>query len=165
MECPQAVLIESLQMAVADNADYQDPERRSGRSHSRTVPTVVLVESDVEVAAMIESALVSAGYSVRTYHSGMEALGELAYLSRDGHARLAILSVDLVGLDGHTLHEQLKAAAPGAYTVAFLSARGSDADQIRAATAGAVDYLVKPVSLHVLIAKVAIWLKFGALLR
>jgi len=42
--------------------------------------------------------------------------------------------------------------------VAFLSTRGGDADQIRAFTAGAVDYLVKPVSIPVLIAKVAVWL-------
>lgn len=152
-------------MAVRDELGSSDPERRSNRPHSRTVPNVVLVESDVEVAAMIEYALVSAGYSVRTYNSGPAALGELVDLARDGHPRLVILSVDLVGLDGHTLHEQLKLATPGSYTVAFLSARGSDADQIRAATAGAVDYLVKPVSLHVLIAKVAVWLKIGAALR
>lgn len=142
-----------------------ESERRSAHSRSRTVPLIVLVESDIELAAMIEFALVSAGYSVRTYNSGPEALDELINLARDGHSRLAILSVDLAGLDGHTLHEQLKIESPGSYTVAFLSARGSDADQIRASTAGAIDYLVKPVSLHVLIAKVAVWLKYGPGLR
>ncbi len=152
-------------MALGESAGSSDPERRSDRSSSRTVPNVVLVESDVEVAAMIEFALVSAGYSLRTFNSGPEALIELIDLSKDGHTRLLILSVDLVGLDGHTLHEQLKIAAPGSYIVAFLSARGSDADQIRAATSGAMDYLVKPVSLHVLIAKVAVWMKYGAILK
>lgn len=141
--------------------------RREGTSEQsaiRTIPNVVLVESDIEVAAMIELALVSAGYSVRTFYSGPEALIELIDLAHDGRARLLILSVDLIGLDGHTLHEQLKEAAPGSYVVAFLSARGTDSDQIRAFTAGAVDYLIKPVSLHVLIAKLAIWMKFGAVL-
>lgn len=152
-------------MAIGDIGAFGDPERRSARSSSRTVPNVVLVESDVEVAAMIEFALVSAGYSVCAYSSGPDALIELIALSKDGHSRLLILSVDLVGLDGHTLHEQLKIAAPGSYIVAFLSARGSDADQIRAATSGAMDYLVKPVSLHVLIAKVAVWMKYGAILK
>jgi len=152
-------------MAAGSNEDANDAERRSERSSSRTVPNVVLVEDDDELAAMLEFALVSAGYSVRTYDSGPKALRALIDLAGDGHSRLAILSVDLVGLDGHTLHEQLKLGAPGSYTVAFLSARGSDADQIRAATSGAVDYLVKPVSLHVLIAKVAVWMKFGAVLR
>jgi DNA-binding response OmpR family regulator len=140
-------------------------ERNAEQSAVRTIPNVVLVESDVEVAAMMEFALVSAGYSVRTFGSGPDAFIELIDLAHDGRARLLLLSVDLIGLDGHTLHEQLKAAAPGSYIVAFLSARGSDADQIRAFTAGAVDYLIKPVSLQVLIAKLAIWMKFGAVLR
>jgi DNA-binding response OmpR family regulator len=39
-----------------------------------------------------------------------------------------------------------------------MSSRGSEADQIRALRAGAVDYLVKPVSIHVLVEKVGVWL-------
>ena len=136
----------------------------SEQSAVRTIPNVIIVEGEVEVAAMIDFALISAGYSVLTFHSGPDALTELIALAQDGRSRVLILSVDLIGLDGHTLHEQLKAAAPGSYVVAFLSARGSDADQIRAFTAGAVDYLVKPVSLHVLIAKLALWVKYGAVL-
>ena len=131
----------------------------------RTIPNVVLVETDPEVRAMIELALVSAGFAVRTFDSGPKALIELIEMARDGRSRVLILSVDLVGLDGHTLHEELKLAVPGSFTVAFLSARGSDADQIRAANAGAVDYLVKPVSLHVLIAKIAVWMKYRAVLK
>jgi DNA-binding response OmpR family regulator len=146
-------------------AERASRERTSEQSAVRTIPNVVLVESDAEVAAMIELALVSAGYSVRTFNSGPNAFIQLIDLAHDGRSRLLILSVDLIGLDGHTLHEQLKSAAPGSYIVAFLSARGSDADQIRAFTAGAVDYLIKPISLHVFIAKVAIWMKFGAVLR
>jgi DNA-binding response OmpR family regulator len=123
---------------------------------------IFLVESDAEVAAMVEFALTSAGHSVVTYNSGPDALDKLIALSRDGRRRLVILAIDLAGLDGHTLHEQLALACPKSFVVAFLSARGSDADQIRAFAAGAIDYVVKPVSLHVLIAKVAVWLNFCA---
>jgi DNA-binding response OmpR family regulator len=130
----------------------------SERPVPRTAPDIVLVEGDVEVAAMIGFALTSAGYTVQVHNSGPEALAALLALSTDGPPRLVILAVDLVGLDGHTLHEQLKLARPVSFMVAFLSTRGGDADQIRAFTAGAVDYLVKPVSIPVLIAKVAVWL-------
>jgi DNA-binding response OmpR family regulator len=69
------------------------------------------------------------------------------------------LDIDLPGMDGHTLHEQVRLARPGRFIVAFVSTRDSDADQVRASTAGAVDYLVKPVSIPVLLAKVEIWLQ------
>jgi DNA-binding response OmpR family regulator len=129
-------------------------------SEAEPPPDIVLVESDIEVAAMIEFALNSAGHTIRMFNTGPEALDGLIALSRDGRQRLVILTVDLVGLDGHTLHEQLRLSCPHSYLVAFLSTRGSDADQIRALTGGAIDYLVKPVSLHVLIAKVGVWMTF-----
>ncbi len=128
----------------------------------RTAPDIVLVEGDVEVAAMLSFALTSAGYAVQVHTSGPEALEALLALPADGPQRLVILTVDLVGLDGHTLHEQIKRARPESFLVAFLSDRGGDADQIRAFTAGAVDYLVKPVSIPVLIAKVTAWLSLCA---
>ena len=111
---------------------------------------------------MIEFALTASGYAVQVHHSGLDALEALLALPVDGSRRLLLLAVDLVGLDGHTLHEQLELARPGAFRVVFLSNRGGDAGQIRAFTAGAVDYLVLPVSLPVLIAKVGVWLRRSA---
>ncbi len=108
---------------------------------------------------MIALALTSSGYTVQVHHSGLDALEALIALPADGSPRLVMLAVDLVGLDGHTLHEQLEIARPGAFLVVFLSNRGGDAGQIRAYTAGAIDYLVIPVSLPVLIAKVGVWLR------
>ena len=108
---------------------------------------------------MIELALTSSGYTVQVHHSGLGGLDALIALPADGSPRLAILAVDLVGLDGHTLHEKLEIARPGAFIVVFLSNRGGDAGQIRAYTAGAIDYLMIPVSLPVLIAKVGVWLR------
>jgi two-component system OmpR family response regulator len=119
---------------------------------------ITLVDDDVEVADMIDFALTSAGYTVQLFYSGPEALDALLALPSDTPQRMVIIAVDLAGLDGHTLHEQLVLARPDTFLVAFLSNRWSDADQIRALTAGAVDYLMKPVSIPVLIAKVTTWL-------
>lgn len=108
---------------------------------------------------MVELALRASGYSVQVHHSGPDALDALIALPPDGLSRLVMLAVDLPGLDGHTLHEQLEVARPSAFKVVFLSKRGGDAGQIRAYTAGAIDYLVIPVSLPVLVAKVGVWLR------
>lgn len=106
---------------------------------------------------MLSFALTSAGYDVQVYNSGPEALADLLALPVSPRKQILLLGIDLAGIDGHTLHEQLVLARPGVFLVAFLSARWSDADQIRAFTAGAIDYVVKPVSIPVLLARVASW--------
>jgi DNA-binding response OmpR family regulator len=125
----------------------------------REAPDVVLVDDHVALTDMLTFGLESAGYSVEIHHGGPEALAALIALSTGGAPRLLLLAVDLPGLDGHTLHEQLQIARPGRFFVVFLSARDSDAEQVRALTAGATDYLVKPVSIPVLIAKAETWLR------
>ena len=137
-------------------AGKTDPEARRA---VREAPDVLLVDDDAELTGMVAFGLESAGYSVQTYNSGPEALDALIALPTRGLPRLLALAVDLPGMDGHTLHEQLQIARPGRFIVVFLSARDSDADQVRALTAGAVDYLVKPVSIPVFIVKVEAWLR------
>ena len=135
-----------------------DPKAPVPRRAVREAPDVLLVDDDAELAGMIAFALESAGYSVKTYDSGPDALIALLTLPTRGLPRLVLLAVDLPGMDGHTLHEQLQTARPGRFIVTFLSDRDSSADQVRALTAGAVDYLAKPVSIPVLIVKVDAWL-------
>ena len=106
---------------------------------------------------MLSFALSSAGYDVSVYNSGSEALADLATMPATSRKQLLLLGIDLSGIDGHTLHEQLIRARPGVFLVAFLSTRWSDADQIRAFTAGAIDYVVKPISIPVLLARVSAW--------
>ena len=123
-----------------------------------TTPKIVLVDADVEVGGMLNLALSASGHAVQWYQSGLEALDALLAMPSGAAPKVLLLAVDLVGLDGHTIHEQLKLARPGAFLVVFLASRGGDSDQIRAFTAGALDYMVKPLSIPVLLAKVNVWL-------
>lgn len=123
---------------------------------------VILVEDDRALAEMIQFALESAGVRVRIYNDGALALSELVALPATSHRRLVLLSVDLGGINGHTMHERLHALRPDTFFVAFMSARASEADQIRALRAGAIDYLVKPVSIQVLMEKVRVWLALAS---
>lgn len=118
---------------------------------------VLLVDDEAELRDTIQFGLESAGYSVSTFDSGPEALSAMLALPSQAQPRLVLLAIDLPGLDGHTLNEELGRARPGDFIVAFLSARNSDADQVRAFAAGAVDFLVKPVSIPVLLAKIKVW--------
>lgn len=123
---------------------------------------VVIVEDDRPLADMIAYAVESTGRSVTVYYDGAQALRELVALPDNGARRIVLLSVDLSGIDGHTLHERLQTLRPDAFLVAFMSARASEADQIRALRAGAVDYLVKPVSINVLLEKIRAWLTLAS---
>ncbi len=118
---------------------------------------VLLVDDDAELRNTIQFGLESEGYSVSTFDSGPEALNAMLALPLQPDPRLVLLAIDLPGLDGHTLHEELMRARPSEFIVAFLSVRDSDADQVRASAGGAVDFLVKPVSIPVLLAKVKVW--------
>ncbi len=147
-----------LQTSQADRASPVDSGRSSEQRVPRTTRDIFLIEGDVELGSMISLALTSAGYGVQVHNSGPAGIEALLALPTNHLQRLVLLAVDLPGLDGHTLQEQVVQARPGAFIFAFLSARGGDADQIRAYTAGALDYMVKPVSIPVLLAKVQVWL-------
>ena len=68
-----------------------------------------------------------------------------------------LLDIDLPGMDGHSLHERLRLERPGTFQVVFISLHTSEADQLRALQGGALDYLTKPLSLRILMAKLAVW--------
>ena len=120
-------------------------------------PDVVVVEDDPTLREMLAFALDSHGLSHRAYASGPEALEALLALRPSERSTIVLLDIDLPGMDGHSLHERLRVERPGAFQVVFISLHTGEADQLRALKGGALDYLVKPVSLRVLIAKLDVW--------
>jgi CheY-like chemotaxis protein len=126
-------------------------------------PDVVLVEDDSALADMVVYALRSAGYHVEAYANGPDALARLLDV-RPAHGRrpLVLLDVDLPGLDGHSLHEQLRIERPGAFGVVFQTCHAGEVEQIRALHGGAIDYVIKPLNLRVLLAKMPTWLRQAA---
>lgn len=122
------------------------------------VPDTILVEDDPAFAGMLRFALESAGFHVQTHTDGEEALEALLALDCGARRPLVLLDVDLPGLDGFSLHDRLAESRPGAFRVVFLTVHGSEAEQVRALRAGALDYLVKPLYPRVLVEKVRRWL-------
>jgi CheY-like chemotaxis protein/HPt (histidine-containing phosphotransfer) domain-containing protein len=122
-------------------------------------PDLVIVEDDSSFVEMLRYALESSGFTFLHYASGPEALDGLLALNVGYRSPLVLLDVDLPGLDGFSLHERLRVERPGVYTTVFLTARGGEAEQLRAYRSGAIDYVPKPVNLRILMAKIPSWLE------
>ncbi|MDH5525774.1 MAG: response regulator transcription factor [Nitrospirota bacterium] len=116
-----------------------------------TAPHILIVEDEPDIVELIRYNLERAGYRVRAAMSGDAGL-------RDALAHppgMVVLDRMMPGLDGLQVCRALRAEA-GTETVPILmlTARGAEADVVAGLEAGADDYVVKPFSPKVLIARV-----------
>lgn len=149
-----AQLAEEAWLAARDNGEAV---RRWDPADTGLAPDVIVVEDDAALADLITFALEARGLTWVRYNTGPDALEGLRTMRVRGRSPIVLLDVDLPGLDGFSLHERLRVERPGVFRTVFVSVHASEADQLRAIRAGALDYLAKPVSLRVLMAKVASW--------
>lgn len=132
--------------------------------------TVLLVEDDRELRDTLRAALEVEGYVVRTAASAADALAQSRVAGSAGSAGLDLVLLDL-GLpdgDGETLLAHWRGQRPEAAgtpaprlaaPVLVLSARDADGGKIRLLDLGADDYLVKPISLGELLARLRVALR------
>jgi len=135
----------------------QTPTASRALSGEVEAPEVISIEDDHSLAELLAYGLESRGYRFLTIRNGAEALETLLALKTGGRRPLVLLDVDLPGLDGFSLFERLETERPGAYRVVFTSVHSTEDEQMRALEAGALDYLVKPISLRVVLEKVRRW--------
>jgi len=121
------------------------------------VPEIVFVEDDAALAELLAYGLSTRGYRFVAYRNGREALQELLALDVRGTHPLLLLDVDLPALDGYSILAALERARPGTYRVVFTTVHGTEEEQLRGLEAGALDYLVKPISLRVALEKIKRW--------
>jgi DNA-binding response OmpR family regulator len=122
-----------------------------------TAPEVIYVEDDAALAELLEYGLRSQGYRFLAFRNGREALGALLALDVQGTRPLLLLDVDLPALDGYSIVGALERDRPGVYRVVFTTVHGTEEEQLRGLEAGALDYLVKPISLRVALEKIKRW--------
>jgi two-component system response regulator RstA len=149
-------VVVSLQETAANGSGDVSGEYKSERCES--CPELIIVEDDSSFVEMLRYALESSGFTFLHYATGPDALAGLLTLNVGRRTPLVLLDVDLPGLDGFSLHERLRVERPGIFTTVFLTARGGEAEQLRAYRAGAIDYVPKPVNLRILMAKIPSWL-------
>jgi adenylate cyclase len=113
-------------------------------------PRILVVDDEPAILAIVRQ-LLQDHYDVRFATGGVRALELAATAPPD----LILLDVDMADLDGYTTCERLKALAVCAdVPVIFLTARATVQDEERGFAAGAVDYILKPLSPSVLRARV-----------
>lgn len=152
-----------VRLADTMKLDVPEPrraDRPSGpvlRADPLGVPEIVVVEDDAALAELLEYGLRSRGYRFVAFRNGREALDALLALETGDTHPLLLLDVDLPALDGYSILAALQHERPGVFRVVFTTVHGDESEQLRGLEAGALDYLVKPISLRVALEKIRRW--------
>ena len=109
---------------------------------------VLLVEDEVPLAEMVRRGLVAEGYAVQVTHDGPAGLAAAS----SGRHDVVVLDIMLPGLSGYRVLERMRAAG-NRTPVLMLTAKDGEYDEADAFDLGADDYLVKPFSFVVLLAR------------
>ena len=135
------------------------PDLAAPALDSSDVPEVIVVEDDPALAELLTFGLEARGYRFLHFRNGREALDLLKTLDTEGSSQppLLLLDVDLPALDGYSIFEELQQVCPGKFRVVFTTVHGSETEQLRGLEAGAMDYMVKPMSLRVALEKIRRW--------
>ena len=117
---------------------------------------ILLVEDDFRLAETLAEALSDQLYTVDIAANGLLAWDYVKNLDYD----LVLLDVMLPGLDGITLCQQLRSQGYR-MPILMITARDTVSDKITGLDAGADDYIVKPVNLGELLARIRALLRRG----
>ena len=116
---------------------------------------ILIVEDDVELGTLLRSFITAAGYSVQLSVDAEKASEWLASES----VRLAIVDIMLPGKSGYDLCREIR--EKGEIPILLMSARADEGSMLLGYETGADDFIEKPFSTAVLIAKVKAMLKRG----
>jgi DNA-binding response OmpR family regulator len=108
--------------------------------------TVMVVEDEPSIGALVRTYLQRAGYEALWVRSGEEALTEL----QRHPVRLVVLDIGLPGIDGFEVCRRIAGRVP----VIMLTARDEEPDRVAGLEVGADDYVAKPFSPRELTARV-----------
>ncbi len=122
------------------------------------MPSILVVEDDFDLSETIELYLRREGHHTERASDGLRALE----LFRAIGPNLVILDIGLPKLDGLEVLKRIRNEADT--PVILLTARAEEVDQLLGLGLGADDYLVKPASARILLARVKAVLKRSRIL-
>lgn len=121
----------------------------------------LIADDDLVTAAAVSASVSAWGFDVVVAHDGNAAW---ECLSADPPPSLAIVDWEMPGLDGPELCRRLRADATRAHLyLLLLTARSTPTDIVEGLEAGADDYLVKPVNLSELRARLHVGVRVVSL--
>ena len=112
---------------------------------------MLVVEDEADIRELVSYNLTKAGYQVTSVVTGEEAL----VATENAPPDLVVLDLMLPGMDGLTVCQRLKKdPKTDSIPIVMLTAKGEEADIVRGLNLGADDYITKPFSPRVMIARV-----------
>jgi DNA-binding response OmpR family regulator len=112
---------------------------------------ILLVDDDRDILKMVKRYLAANGMTVMTTDNGSDAL----LLVRDSMPDLILCDAEMPGLDGHAFCRRIKkeASTRSVPVVLMSGARIAEKDVLSGFDGGADDYVIKPFSLPILLAR------------
>jgi DNA-binding response OmpR family regulator len=150
--------VEGAEFWVADESPEHknfSPETLSGS----TVRVVLVVDDEDHIVELARLYLTREGYEVEGVGDGSQALARFGQVKPD----LVVLDIMLPGFDGLEVCRRIQAERP--VPVIMLTARDDENDLLAGLAAGADDYLTKPFSIDVLLARIRAVSRRGAIAR
>jgi two-component system response regulator ChvI len=121
---------------------------RVAEQREQSAKTIALVDDDRNILTSVSIALQAEGFLTRLYSDGESALRALT----DNPPDLAVLDVKMPRMDGLELLRRLRERS--AVPVIFLTSKDDELDEALGLSLGADDYIAKPFSQRLLIARI-----------
>ena len=111
---------------------------------------ILIVDDEPKLRKLVKDFLVKEGYEIDEAGDGQEALDK--FLKNKEKYSLIILDVMMPKLDGWETLEAIREVSE--VPIIMLTARGEESDEVKGFKAGANDYVQKPFSPRILIARI-----------
>ena len=134
-------------------ADATEPSS-GGSIHTSDRTTIALVDDDRNILTTVSIALQAEGFATRVYSDGEAALKAISENPPD----LAVFDIKMPRMDGMELLRRVRDQHAG-LPIIFLTSKDDEEDEEAGFELGADDYIAKPFSLRLLIARIRAILK------
>ncbi|HEV7949296.1 MAG TPA: response regulator transcription factor [Glaciihabitans sp.] len=118
---------------------------------------VLVVEDEARLADGLRRGLEAEGFAVDVAGTGTDGL----WMARENEYSIILLDIMLPGISGYRICETLRAEQVWT-PIIMLTAKDGEWDQVEALDTGADDYLSKPFSFAILLARIRALLRRGA---
>lgn len=120
-------------------------------------PRITLVDDDRNIVTSVRITLEEEGYQINSFHDGESGLAGILETKPD----LVILDIKMPRMDGTEVLQKLRETS--SVPVIFLTSKDDEIDELIGLKLGADDYITKPFSQRLLIARIKTILKRASL--
>jgi two-component system response regulator ChvI len=144
---------------MAETPPPTTPAKADAAASADAQQSIALVDDDRNILTTVSIALQAEGFATRVYADGETALKALL----DNPPDLAIFDIKMPRMDGLELLQRLREKS--GLPVIFLTSKDEEPDEALGLALGADDYITKPFSLRLLIARIRAILRRSELVR